>query len=79
MSIRKALKIFGISFSILIIVILLAMLTFSLVQPLIYGEYYDNAKKEFAAAGLNDGLVPQGFCYSEENPDSIRISIPLSF
>lgn len=67
MKIRKALKIFGISFSILIVVILLAMMTFSLVQPLIYGEYYGEAKKEFTAAGLNDGLVPQGFCYSEEN------------
>ena len=46
MKAKKILKIFGISFGILVGVILLGMLTFSLVQPLIYGEYYDNAKKE---------------------------------
>lgn len=65
MKAKKILKIFGFSFFALVAVIILGLLTFSLVQPLIYGEYYGEARQEFTVAGLNDGLVPQGFCYSE--------------
>lgn len=56
---KKALIIIGI----IIGVIVLALLAYSLLQPVIYDKYYNNAQREFGAAGLSDGMVPQGMAY----------------
>ena len=39
---------------------------FALVQPLLYGQYYQSAKKEFKVDGLMDGFIPQGLTYVSE-------------
>lgn len=60
---KKVLRITGIALLALMVVAIVALLAFWLVQPLLYRDYYKQAKKEFVAAGLEDGLVPQGFSY----------------
>ena len=51
----------------LITIIVIAMLLggFALAQPLIYSDYYKNARCEFEAAGLGAGMVPQGLAYKD--------------
>lgn len=63
---KKALKIAGIVLGGLVALIIVALLVFMLIQPLLYKPYYDKAEKEFPAAGLSDGVVPQGFAYDAE-------------
>lgn len=62
---KKAFKIFGISLGSAVGLMLAVMIGYAALQPVIYADYYADAKKEFASAGLSDGVVPQGFYYIE--------------
>ena len=39
---------------------------FSLIQPLLYGQYYQTMETEFKVEGLKDGFIPQGMTYVKE-------------
>ena len=43
--------------------IVLLLSGYAFAQPLIYRDYYRNAQREFEAAGLSAGMVPQGLAY----------------
>lgn len=64
---KKLLKALLRIFCILIALVILAAGGYALLQPVIYKEYYTDAKKEFAVLGLKDKIVPQGFAYDKEN------------
>ncbi|MBQ8146884.1 MAG: hypothetical protein IJ039_08890 [Clostridia bacterium] len=63
---KKTLKIIG---AILIAIFVLAMLVvlgFKAYDRIKYDSFYDHAEKEFYIPGLDEGFVPQGFEYMEE-------------
>lgn len=45
---------------------MIAVLTFKAIDAIKYGDFYGKAEKEFFIPGLMDGFVPQGFDYVEE-------------
>ncbi|MBQ2939526.1 MAG: hypothetical protein IJE00_04075 [Clostridia bacterium] len=45
--------------------VVLGLIVCILIQPLLYPAFYRDAEKEFTAAGLMAGNVPQGFTYVE--------------
>lgn len=59
---KKTLKILGISV-LTILVILGGFLVFWFFGDS-YNDFYKKSQKEFAIAGLNDGFIPQGLCYT---------------
>lgn len=63
----KILKWVGLGLGGLIAFAGMCMLVFWMVQPLFYGDYYEEAKEEFAIVGLGDGVVPQGFCALDDD------------
>lgn len=52
----------------LIILLLIAVVAalYALLQPVLYKDYYAKARREFRIPGLNEGAIPQGFVYLEE-------------
>lgn len=59
----KFLKIFGISLLSLVALAVVAVLALMLIVPIVYYDFYHRASDEFALAGLEDGLVPQGLAF----------------
>ena len=44
---------------------LLSVLTLVIFEPVFYGDFYKDAKREFALPGMSDGFVQQGFSYGK--------------
>lgn len=63
---KKALKIILITLCSLILLIGLILLGAHLLTPVIYDDFFDKAIAEFETPGLDDGLVPQGITYLED-------------
>lgn len=63
---KKALTIVLITLCSLILFVALVLLGAHLLTPVIYDDFFDGAIAEFETPGLDDGLVPQGITYLED-------------
>ncbi|MBQ9132245.1 MAG: hypothetical protein IJX62_07230 [Clostridia bacterium] len=60
------LKWLGISLAALLGLVALILLLVHLFTPVVYNDFYKDAKKEYKIPGLADGFIPQGFAYAQE-------------
>ena len=63
---KKALKISAIVLIAIVVLAMLVILGFKAYDRIKYNSFYKNAEKEFYIPGLDEGFVPQGFEYMEE-------------
>lgn len=63
---KKIALIAGITFVILLVLAMLAVLGFKLYDRIKYDDFYDVAEREYYIPGLMEGYVPQGFDYMKE-------------
>lgn len=66
-------KIVGFVLGGLLSLLIVGVLVFMLIQPVLYPAFYRNAEKEFTAAGLGEGNVPQGFTYVESEDVFLQV------
>ena len=63
---KKIILITSCTLGAILLLAMIAVLTFKAVDGIKYGDFYSKAEKEFYIPGLMDGFVPQGFDYVEE-------------
>ena len=64
---KKVFRIVLIALASLLALVALVLAGAHLLTPVVYGDFFDGEVAEFKAAGLGDGLVPQGFAYVEQH------------
>lgn len=64
---KKVAAIIGISIAAIVALLLAVVLSLHLFTPLVFNEFFGNAKAEYVTPGLYEGLVPQGYCYSSRD------------
>ena len=64
---KKVFRIVLIALASLLALVALVLAGAHLLTPVVYGDFFDGEVAEFEAAGLGDGLVPQGFAYVEQH------------
>lgn len=64
--VKKALAIAGLSVVAIIIFLLIILLAIHLFTPVVFNDFFSNAKEEYVIPGIYDGLVPQGYAYEGE-------------
>lgn len=63
---KKALTIAGISVGAVVALVLVILLSLHLLTPVVFNDFFSNAKEEYVTPGIYDGLVPQGYAYNGE-------------
>ncbi len=64
--VQKALLIVGFAVVALIALLLITVLCLHLFTPVVFNDFFSNAKAEYVTPGIYEGLVPQGYAYEGE-------------
>lgn len=63
---KRVAAIIGIVAAAIVVLLLAVLLSLHLFTPVVFHDFFGNAKAEYVIPGLYEGLVPQGYAYAEE-------------
>lgn len=64
---KRVAAIIGIVAVAIVLLLIIAVLALHLFTPLVFNDFFSNAKEEYLTPGIYEGLVPQGYAYVGEN------------